>query len=1144
MDHADQIRKKANELREHIRSDNSADPYELLSAEAVNRFALEKLKLHPSGEHPDSTNLHGSLAVLEDDVIFYNRDLEDGYRQFCIAHEIGHYILHTFKPACGDEDISELGTDEEPATAASRVIGYGPQERVELEANLFAIELLLPCPALRKAFLDEGLTASEIAGRTGMRERFVTRQLARAVLIPEKEEPAPDNEVSDDRQKPEEQAPTFELNESQRRAVETDECPVLISAGPGTGKTETLIRRVIHLLENGANPQRILALTFSNKAAQEMRERVAEARPEDAARIPTMTFHSFGYNLLMRYRNEAGIGDDWTLVDQIDSLLMLEKHLNELELEHYLALYDPMRDLPDVLTAISKAKDELCGPERYAELAEKMLTEANVAGEDSDINKAEKALETARIYKRYQALMEENGRLDFGDLIFRTVKMLDANADVLKEIQGLYDHILVDEFQDVNRASGVLLRHVAGGGEGLWAVGDLRQSIYRWRGASPENIRKFKDEYDGARTLSLETNYRSVEPIVRTFGEFGRHMIACEEFNEWEAFRGKGRPKAVTYDAADRFGTEAADLAAHVEEDHDLGFEFKDQAVICRTHSQLADVAEELTGKGIPVFYLGQLFERDEIRHLLSMLDLASSGNCQALHRIGGLAEYAIPYGELLSVLAFAGENQLGFKELDPDDDSLKISDAVRGSLKLLQAHLMRDKETTAYSLLADILFTRSGYLRALAGKGSVAGKQRLIAIYQLLGFAASMEPHFVGSEDQVRDFLDYIRRLVLFREQKSLAEIPAAASGLDAVRLLTVHGAKGLEFGAVHLPFLAAGKFPGRFRGEKCPTPPDLRGDPKEDHEEEEECLFFVALSRARDRLHLSRSDNYSASLQSKPSVFLEKIADVLPDERQVSTDPPVVTEDAIPPKAYTRTAFYAAELDRYLDCPRQFYYRYEVGLKAGDNRNAYQKLHGVVFETLRAVQDSPLRSPEIEDFARETMDRLWEEAELSGHPYEKLYREKAELLLDRIIDRFGDAGLELERKTVSIPLSNGTVRVTSDFVEEHEGSGRVVSRRVKTGKQPKSVKTENSDAMMLRGLKLEYPEAEVTVSNVYLTDDSEYVHEISEKVIGNRIKKYEEAIDGINRGEFDPKPSDFRCPTCAFYLICSAKEPGDGEK
>ncbi|REJ76221.1 MAG: ImmA/IrrE family metallo-endopeptidase [Acidobacteria bacterium] len=1161
MDHGAEIRRKAVEIRSEVCRKNGLKFQDLLTAEELSRSALDFAGLDLLSEHPESNTLQGALAVLDpvDRIVYINDELEGGFRWFCVAHEIGHQALHNFKPFCKTEDIEALTFDDEPDSASDKVIGYGPNERKEREANLFAIELLLPCAALRKAFAEDGLSATEIAERTGMQVRFVNRQLARAVLIPDS---GPSDNLqlvdkADERNSPYETSPDardvprvqaaqaevrdtfgarFELNPSQRKAVQTEECPVLVSAGPGTGKTETLIRRIVHLLEKGADPRRILALTFSNKATQEMRERIAEARPEDASHLYIFTFHSFGYNLLMKYWEEAGIAKDADLLDQIDALLLLEKNLSELDLEHYLVLYDPMRDLPDVLTAISRAKDELCGPARYREFAEAMLADA----EEDDTLKAEKAIETARIYKIYQRLLEEHESLDFGDLIMLSVRLLRDNLEVREKVRKSFDHVLVDEFQDVNRASGVLLRLVAGKGDGLWAVGDLRQSIYRWRGASPENIRRFEEEYEGAKRLSLETNYRSVAPIVRTFSEFGRSMIAREPFNDWEAFRGEGDKNAVSNTVADEFATEALGVAERAHHQQADGNRFKDQAVICRTHGQLAMVSSVLAEQKVPVFYLGQLFEREEIRDLLSLLELASADNCHALMRVGQFAEYGIPEEDILPLLSYCEDKGIGFSDLDPEDESLRIADASRKTLGLIRSHLEVEKGTSAYDLLSDYLLTRSRYLRGLISRQSVSDKQKQIAIYKLLGFASSVEDKFEDPATCIRDFLGYIKRLVMFREQKNLAEIPAAASGLDAVRLLTVHGAKGLEFDAVYLPFLAAGKFPTSYRGEKCPTPPGLRTDPKDDHIEEEECLFFVASSRARDRLHLSRSINYSEYRKSKPSPFLTAIEDVLPEESVIAALAKPPEPELLPPEAYARREFYAAELDRYLECPRQYFYRYEAGLKSGDNRSAYQKLHGAVFETLRLVQESDLSPAETKAFAVNTFERLWQEAELDGHAYADLYRTKGEELVEKIVERFAHPEARQVKKTIPVPLSNGVVKVSSDSIEEtgSEGSKKVVARNVKTGKQPKNVETKDADAALLQALKNEYPDAEVSVAKVYLTDDSEHTQNISEKVIENRLKKYEDAIDGINRGEFEPNPSDRRCPTCAYYFICQKKD------
>ncbi len=300
------------------------------------------------------------------------------------------------------------------------------------------------------------------------------------------------------------------LDPSQRAAACVQHGPVLVEAGPGTGKTRALVGRVLHLLDYGIDPRGILALTYSNKAAEEMRERVARVAPEAAPLIWMGTFHAFGLELLRKYGSRIGLPTDPSVLDPVDAVFLLEQDLPALSLDHYQHLPEPTKYLKPILAAISRAKDELATPDDYSRAATAMRA---AAMDDDTVQAAEKAAEVAHVYGVYQAALESRGALDFGDLIARSVALLGAESHgVGASVRGTYPHVLVDEYQDVNRASAVLLAALAGDGRGLWVVGDARQSIYRFRGATPSNMVRFTEDFPGGRVLRLSTNYRSQPP--------------------------------------------------------------------------------------------------------------------------------------------------------------------------------------------------------------------------------------------------------------------------------------------------------------------------------------------------------------------------------------------------------------------------------------------------------------------------------------------------------------------------------------------------------------------------------------------------------------------------------------------------------
>lgn len=1139
MSHWQKIRELAVDLRREVCAAESLNQSNLYDATEFVELAGAHLGLCLIPEHPESRNLRKAAAVLEGECVHYNNHLKKWYKAFCIAHEIGHFVLHHQSLHCTPEEIeSYVASGGEANSAVEKIVGYGAGDRREREANLFALELLLPCEALRVLYLERNLNAQQLSELCGLPKEVISGQLTRALLVPlsSKENALP---ISD--------SVSRKLNPSQQRAAETDKCPTLVYAGPGTGKTQTLVTRIAHLIEKGVDPKRILALTFSNKAAEEMRERIGNIDEKLPAQIQVMTFHSYGLDILRAYWLEAGLEPHTPLLDKIDALLHLEKNLAHLSLNHYQNLYEPAQNLSAILGAISRAKDELCDPESYLKLGENMLESAlETANEELQL-KAEKVIETAHVYKYYEDYKQGAKLLDFGDLVYRAVKLLQSNETVRREVQAKYDAILVDEFQDVNRACGVLLKEIAGDGSRLWTVGDLRQSIYRWRGASPANIEHFGVDFPQAETISLETNYRSRTEIVDLFAGFAGKMKTAGEqfFNSWDAARGAAGAEgktAVKLEIADSLTAEASNIADHLENYHAGGLKYKDCAIICRTHKQLNKFAESLTARGIPIFYLGELFERPEVRDLLALLDLKANAGSHALIRVANFPEYRIPLADARRIIQLQKDNSQTCAEVLEDKEFCEsLSDEGRaGAVQLLRHLTCATAEVSAWDYLAVYLFEKSAYLNAYFAADDVNNQSRRLALYQFLRLAQTTAERFAGGEKApIAEFLNYIVKLSHFNEDRNYAQIPAEAENLDAVRLLTVHSAKGLEFPAVFLPYLGAGKIPSGRLPQTCPNPDGMIEKESDYHEQEEECLFFVAMSRARDCLHLSRSARYGDS-SSKESKFLSLLAESLPPAVFTKSD------ESEPEKATTlaeenaNRIFYAAELDRYNRCGRDYYYSHVLGLKASGEKSIYLKFHACVYDTLRSMQ-SMAQLGNIELNERTALARLaefWQAAAVDLHAYAPIYKVRAEDIIRRMCAKMnnGSSAQEIIRPVHEVAVSGGTIRVQVDsveYIETEAGDKTAVIRKYKTGKSPKKPATDDVDALMAAAVQNKYPEAKTSLQKLYLSDDG--VHEISitPKVIGNRLKKYETAIENIKQGIFEAVPGD-ECPYCPHFFVC----------
>ncbi len=1132
MNHWDDIRRKARAQHTIVCAAANGNPSATTLLDAAAHITDIQSVPVPAGD----SLLDGGEAVLDREVgiIWYNADLESELAAFYIAHEYAHFWLDGEYATCTQSDIDAETSEECAPIGVQRVEGYSPEERREREANVFAREFLLPADILQQWYVTDGLHAREIAARVGALEGMVLHQLARSLLIPV---------VPDGTQIDGSAMGLLDLDLSQQEAAYAEQGPLLVEAGPGTGKTRTLVGRIAFLLDKGVEPSAILALTFSNRAAEEMRSRFGFVAPDAARRIWMGTFHAFGLELLRKFGTRLGLPARVSVIDPVDALFLLERVLPSLQLDYYQNLYEPTMYLRDILAAISRAKDELISPTDYTALAERMRANAVTREE---VEAAEKALEVARVYTLYQDYLDQKHLLDFGDLIFKAIILLRSCADIRTQVQRTYTHILIDEYQDVNRASGLLLCEIAGAG--LWVVGDIRQAIYRWRGAAPSNMRLFSKDFPGAMVQTLRRNYRSQPVIVDVFATLAPQMRATQgvSFTSWEPYRLDAGGK-VLLEIAEDPAAEGAGIARKIAQHQAVGIPYRDQAVLCRSHTVLARIAAQLEIAGIPILYLGNLFERPEIRDLLSLLSLACEADGRGLIRVARFVEYQIPFADVIALLSLAQDQNVPFpRALKLAKDAERISQRGKRGFALLDQHLDGlCYGTSAWSLLGRYLFDRSRYLHTTLRDASVAGQQERMAIFQFLQFAHEQRKAMSGDgADPKRAFLRYVRRLAVFGEDRQLRQLPEWATSLDAVRLLTIHASKGLEFDVVYLPGLNQGHFPARRQWQPCPPPIGmLAHDPQDDHEEEEECLFFVALSRARNFLYLSHSRRYG-SRNSNASSLLSLVESQFPrsgnNAATWSSERVAAQETQGPPAVPLQPAssvFDVEMLDLYNRCPRQYYYEFVLGLHGRREDSAYMQFHSCVYDVIRWLQQEQAQGREVdEDAAQAGLIASWEMKGPRDHPYEKIYRQNAEAMVTRALSRLLQLRGKAIRPNWEIPLKHGRVRFTPDSVEviEDNTGPSLTVRRLRTGRPSQSERDKDIYALYQVGAKQAYPAAERKVELVYLSTDQIDEIDLGPKKIATRLERYDAAIAGILRQEFPALPDDRECPRCPYYFIC----------
>lgn len=1189
-------------------SSSGAVTAEQFLARAESLTGLVRVPL-PSGD----PLLYGARATLDDGFIYYDAETIPWLALYYQAHEFAHHWLHNGGSLCSGEDVDFADSEDKALYGEGRIEAYGPHQRRETEADIFAREFLLPGDDLRRLYLEENLNAAQIASRFGLGLDFVLHSLAYALLAPDVEDAFSVPNTDDESET--QGANSLTLDESQRVAAHSAHTPLLVAAGPGTGKTRTLVGRILHLLDRGVAPDKLVALTFSNKAGEEMHERVERFAPEAAPKIWVGTFHAFGLELLRRYWQQAGLPPRARVLDPVDALFILERGLPQLGLDHYQNLYEPTTHLGAILAAISRAKDKLVSPDRYAELSEEMLTRARSEGDVEGTRRAERAAEVARVYRFYQNYLEREGLLDFGDLIFRTVRLLREREGVLAEARAQYRHVLVDEYQDVNRACGVLLGLLADRGKGLWVVGDARQALYRWRGAAPAQVRHFLKDFPHGRTQALTVNYRSLPPIVSLVSAMASQMRVLPttdsqteaatkaeraDFCSWHAHRHESDAtqdddvSAVSFEIATDADTEAREVARLIKSRKGRGVPFRSQAVICRKHSQLVKFAKTLEAEGVPALYLGDIFERSEVRDLLALVALTCDGSGRTLPRVARFPEYNIPLHEVRAVLQDAkktgrefpgaltslkltqdvgviADDEIGKPITETDGTkSLAIEDGIgKEGIELLIYHLTHVAHLqSAWEMLSNYLFVHSRYLAPLLADNSSAGAQRCLAVYQLLQFLhneGARAAEATNEPDARRAVLRYVRRLKSLSEDKSLRPVPVSAEGLDAVRLTTVHGAKGLEWSCVYLPYLGRGHFPAKRQHEICPPPAGMvetfsNGEEgadeaqKDSHLEEEECLFFVALSRARDSLCLSRAERYGGN-NSKASELLEKIEEHLPRAANGPATWSTEIEQAVTAAisepaqqaANAKPLFTERQLVAYLKCPRKYFYEQRLYLNGRGEETAYLRFHSCVYETLawlagermagRLAEES---AAAFKEDAQARLTNLWRAKGPVGHAYEPFYREQATLMIGRAVRHYARARGQLFHQTWTIERPGAFISLTPDYAEliKDPDGAMILFRQTRTGKPPAKAPDDDAYALFHAIAAEHFPQARPRVEILYLSTDEIIELNLSQRTINTRLKHYDDAVRGILAGEFPPEASDHQCPRCAHFFTCPKAE------
>jgi DNA helicase-2/ATP-dependent DNA helicase PcrA len=967
-----------------------------------------------------------------------------------------------------------------------------------------------------------------------------------------------------------------DLTARQRKAVTHGNGPLLIVAGAGTGKTTVITRRIAWLIaEKRAAPSEILALTFTDRAALEMTERVDRLVPYGYTDTVISTFHAFGDRLLRDHALEAGLSDRSTVLSRAEQVIFLREHLFELPLDRYRPLGDPTRFLHALVTLISRARDEDVSPAEYRAAADGLAARAAESPDDAALaEEAAQQTELAALYEAYEALMRAHDRLDFGDQVGLALRLLREHPSVLEAERARYRYILVDEFQDTNYAQFELVKLLAGSATAnVTVVGDDDQSIYRFRGAALSNILGFRSAFPKATSVVLTDNFRSRQPILDAAYRLIRHndperLEAREGLDKRLVARARiarepGADGPIALLAFDTGSDEADAVAERIADLLRGGRRAGDHAILVRTNRDADPILRALTMARVPWRFSGTagLYRQPEVRLLVSFLravnDPEDSISCYdvATSEVFGLD----PRDVTLALNAATRRRtslETALRSATDDAGSVRFGpralEAVQRLLSTLDAHRAMSAERTTGELLYHFI-SSSGWLGRLGREARETGEERISNVARF--FEIVRRQSALLRDDRLPFLVEQLDTLIEVGDDPSTADVEPDEG--EAVHVLTYHKAKGLEFPVVFMVGLVDDRFPTRSRGDLLPLPSELIREPLPEgdhHLAEERRLFYVGMTRAREELQLTWARDYGGRAARRLSPFALEALDIPPATPMDALRPSVAERlarhqqpAAAPAPAAVRwkatdrplTLSYGQVAD-YLECPARYRYGHAIRIPTpASHQMAYGRaLHAAVQAFHRAQMAA--QSTTLEGLHAE-LDAAWESVGYLTRQHEDARRAAAREALQRFwneqqVDPARPIAVEQE---FAVLVGRDRLRGRYDRVDrDPDGKVTITDYKSSDVRDPATASRRSRDSLQLSVYALAYE------SQHGRPPDELALHFLESGIVGRsapspkRLAKataeVRAAADGIRAGEFTANPSPMKCGFCPFREIC----------
>ncbi|MCD6136030.1 ATP-dependent helicase [Candidatus Bipolaricaulota bacterium] len=973
-----------------------------------------------------------------------------------------------------------------------------------------------------------------------------------------------------------------DLNEQQRAAVTHGDGPLLVLAGVGTGKTTVITRRIAWLIaEKRARPAEILALTFTERAAAEMEERVDLLVPYGYIEAKIGTFHSFCDSILRENAILLGLSPDYQILTEAEQVIFLKDHLFELPLKRFRPLGNPVKHLSAILKLFSRAKDEDVTAEEYLAYAEKLATEGGdgLDEEEAMLRREEIADQTelAETYVAYQRLMAENGFVDFGDLITLTLKLLREHPLVRKRYQDRFRYILVDEFQDTNYAQFELLKLLAGH-RNLTVCGDDDQSIYKFRGAAISNILGFRSEYQDSELIVLVENYRSTQQILdsayRLIQFNNPDRLEVREGIEKRLHAAAGDGTAVQQQHFQEIDDECDFVADTIVRGVKGGRSYRDYAILVRSNAQADSFLQALNLVHIPWHFSGSrgLYDREEIRTIIAFLRILSDPrDNMSFHYVASSFFYDVPPQDLAFATSYARRRNKSlfevFRVAGKSEEFLGLSQEGREAMTKLADDLAALLPIAAREKTGEVLYNylteRTGTIARLSNS---AEAQDALKVQNIAKFFSIIERFSrVAKYDRVPWFIDYLDSLIDAGDNPPVGE---ADWDEDAVNVLTIHQAKGLEFPVVFLVGLVSGRFPSANRRDAIPLPDGLikdilPGAESDFHKQEERRLFYVGMTRAKEELYLTSAKDYGGKRPRKPSQFVSEALDLPPAALNVVKSSPVasllrrgkqpveevMSDDLVLiPRGEEMLVLSNKKIDDYLTCPMKYRYIHILKVPIRQHHSVIygSAIHQAIkrYNTARHIGEA-ISLSDVQDAFR----KAWQTEGFLTREHEELrYQEglqalsefythaQAEEATPTYIEQhfsFVDSGVKIVGvfDRIDIPnINRPQDGLIIDYKTSQVKSQEEAEKKTKASRQLAiyALAYEHLFNALPAALELRFLTPKLFIGRVAPT----------EKALDKARSEIERAAKGIRAGRFPAEPSYFACSYCPYRAICPAKQ------